>query len=79
MYEDTAVFTSPGVLIDSVWGPRESKHGVCLCEDLDGKLVTQGPKEKKNTRPGELGEGTHTVHDRANFRAEKQFTKTTEL
>ena len=26
-------------------------------EELDGKLVTEGSSEKKNSRPGELGEG----------------------
>ena len=47
-------------------------------EELDGKLLTEGPNEKENSRTGELGEGTHTVHDQTNIRAEKQLTKTTE-
>ena len=47
-------------------------------EERDGKLVTERPNEKKNFRAGELGEGTHTVHDQANMRAEKQLTKITE-
>ena len=47
-------------------------------EELDGKLVTEGPNEKENPCPGELGEGTHTIHDQVDMRAEKKLTRNTE-
>ena len=72
------IFTSLDVLIDCVGG-LVGQNGVYIFgEELDGKLVTEGPDEKDVSRPGELGEGTHTVYDQANMRAEKQLTKTTE-
>ena len=55
---------SLGVLIDSVGGLGGKNVVYVFGEELDGKLVTDDPNEKQNSRPGELVDSTYTVHTR---------------